>query len=161
MLGCFEESSEDIGTLAKRRGTKAQGKFRGRAAIERRVYNMKYAVIAIVVGIALLFGSLWLGIETGYRSANEITCVYQHGTMVLATKALTEMRNGDTNAIGTVQSLGFAAALYVLDSCSETIDTNLPSFKALLDYRRTYRTNSTEWTPAEQKLDRLLIERFN
>lgn len=120
---------------------------------------MRY-FIAAVVGLGLLSGALWLGIETGYQSANEKTCQYQHGTMVLATKALTEMRRGDTNAISTVQSLGFAAALYVLDSCSGVIDTNVPSFKALIGYRRAYRTNSADWTPAEEKLEQLLNQKF-
>ena len=92
--------------------------------------------IAGVVGLALLFGGLWLGIETGYQAAQQKTCAYQHGTMVLATKALKEMRTGDTNAIATVHSLGFGAALYVLDSCSDSINSNLPSFKALIEYRR-------------------------
>lgn len=120
---------------------------------------VRYAVTT-TLGLALVFGALWLGIETGYQSAKKETCAYQHGTMVVATKALNEMRSGDTNAIATIQSLGFAAALHVLESCADNNNTNLPSFKALVDYRRAHRANVSEWTPAEEKLELLLSERF-
>jgi hypothetical protein len=120
---------------------------------------MRY-VIATAVALLLFFAGIWIGIESGYKSGLQKACAIQHGTMVLATKALSEMRNNDTNALVTLQSLDFSAALYVLEECSDSISTNLPSFKALIDYRRTYRWDSSAWTPAEHELESTISKKF-
>src|SRR5262245_61357671 len=111
---------------------------------------MRYAVIAAFV-LMLAVAGIWLGAETGYRSGMQHACALQEGTVVLSIKALNELKSDDTNSVQTIQSLGFAAALFLLESCSESVNTNLPSFKALIDYRQRYRTNPSEWTPVEHE----------
>jgi len=93
-----------------------------------------------------------------YRAGFAHAKVVQQGTLVGTIDALEKIRAGQLDE-GTdrIESLCFSAAngLYEDPGCRDNFITK--TFAApLIHYRDTYRTNRTEWTPAEVRLEGLL-----
>ena len=110
-------------------------------------------VIALVVAALCASGGYWIG----KRRERRITNAMIEGSFVNNLLALESLRAGDTPAaIDKLESRVFMCATVLLNDPNAKHDA-LNVFRAnLLTYRHTYRTNPTEWSPMEQKLEQLL-----
>ena len=95
----------------------------------------------------------------GHRSGMHESLGLEKGTLVGSIDALTKLRKGDVDG-GTrrLEKMCFLAADLLLGdrdyAANSTVKAMVPE---LLAYRNTYRTNRTEWTPAEERLQALLL----
>jgi len=112
------------------------------------------AVIAVVIFSAL---SGYLGYEAGNRRGLGI----QRGVLVGGLDALESIRVGDV-ARGTAlaEQQCFMSAVILLDDGHYKSDVNVRSVTPkLIRYWQSYRTNRTEWTPIELRLESLLAQK--
>ena len=115
-------------------------------------------IIIIAVVVAAICGAAWAAYGVGYRRGFDRALILWDGTFVGTFDALKKIRAGDVEG-GTrrIEILCFATAYSVYTgrgAGSETIaKMSLDDFR---HYRRTYRNNSAEWTPAERSLEREL-----
>lgn len=117
---------------------------------------MKRIVISAVV-LAFVCAAAWAAYSIGYRRGFDRALVLQNGTFIGTFDALQKIRAGDVDG-GTrrIESLCFSAAntVYSERPAGEFVaKTFLDDFR---QYRHTYRSNSADWTPAEQNLERKL-----
>lgn len=79
-------------------------------------------------------------------------------TFVMTMGALDKLRAGDTNdGMRKIESLCFASAIVVYSNPNYR-DSNVSLLYApdLIQYRSKYRSNRSEWTPAETHLETIL-----
>ena len=120
---------------------------------------MKRIIVSGVV-LVVVCAAAWAAYSIGYRRGFDRALILQNGTFVGTFDALQKIRAGDVEG-GTrrIESLCFLAA--------NTVYSDRPAgefvAKTFLDdfrhYRQTYRSNSAEWTVAEQNLERKLEKR--
>jgi hypothetical protein len=112
---------------------------------------MKRIILVVVFLAAVCAASSLISYRAGFARAKQL----QKGTFVGTIDALQKLRAGDV-AGGTqrIESLCFSAAdmLYSDPDYRDQIVTKTFA-PELIQYRATFRTNSAEWTPAEQKLE--------
>jgi hypothetical protein len=122
-------------------------------------YAMKRIFMSGVV-LAVICAGAWAAYSVGYRRGFDRALNLQNGTFVGTFDALEKIRAGDVeDGTRRLESLCFSAA--------DTVYSGRPGSefvaKAFLDefthYRQTYRSNSAEWTVAEQNLERKLKQR--
>ena len=93
-----------------------------------------------------------------HRADYTIIRVLQQGTLVGTIDALEKIRAGQLDE-GTrrTESLCFSAANGIYEDPNSRDYFVAKTFAApLIHYRDSYRTNRTDWTPAEERLDGLL-----
>lgn len=118
---------------------------------------MKRPLFIITVVAVLLAGGALLTF-TGYRAGQRHTLGLQKGTFVGTVDALERIRKGDIEG-GTrrIESLCFSSAVSLMTDShyreNVAVRTLTPS---LVSYRQSFRTNQSEWTPMERRLERLL-----
>lgn len=117
----------------------------------------------VIVAVLLCIGSAacaayFLGYERGYNKA----LILQTGTFVGSLDALDKIRGGDV-AGGTqrIEGLCFMSANIVYGDFVFRHDfpgqfVGKTFIDELRHYRQTYRTNSADWTPMEQSLEKNL-----
>lgn len=112
-------------------------------------------LVALLVVCGIGYSSYIFGFQRGYHRA----LILQNGTFVGSLDALDKLRVGDVKG-GTerVEAMCFASANIVYgDYVSRNGWAGQFVGKTMLDdlkrYRRTYRTNSSEWTPMERSLE--------
>ena len=117
-------------------------------------------IIISAVALAVVCAAAWAAYSIGYRRGFDRALILQNGTFVGTFDALQKIRAGDIeNGTRRIESLCFSAAntVYSDRPASEFVaKTFLDDFR---HYRQTYRSNSAEWTVAEQNLERKLDER--
>ncbi len=117
---------------------------------------MKRIIISAVL-LAVVCAAAWAAYSIGHRRGFDRALGLQNGTFVGTFDALQKIRAGDVEG-GTrrIETLCFSSA--------NTVYSDRPAgdfvAKTFLDefrkYRQTYRNNATEWTIAEQNLERKL-----
>jgi hypothetical protein len=120
---------------------------------------MKRIIVSGAV-LAVVCAAAWAAYSIGYRRGFDRALILQNGTFVGTFDALQKIRAGDVDG-GTrrIESLCFSAAntVYGDRPAGEFVaKTFLDEFRR---YRQTYRSNSAEWTVAEQNLERKLEQR--
>jgi hypothetical protein len=116
---------------------------------------MKRIIVSGAVLIVICMA--WAAYSIGYRRGFDRALLLQNGTFVGTFGALQKIRAGDVEG-GTrrIESMCFCAAntVYSERPAGEFVaKTFLDDFRR---YRQTYRSNSSEWTVAEQNLERKL-----
>jgi hypothetical protein len=94
----------------------------------------------------------------GYRAGSHRRNLWVDSTFVGTFDALKRLRAGETaSGIARVEAMCFSAAYVLYDNpkLRDDVVTKL-NLKELRDYRATYRTNSADWYPTEQQLERVL-----
>jgi len=123
--------------------------------------TMKSILIIGVVLVAVcgaVWGSYFLGYQRGYHRA----LLLQTGTFVGTLDALDKIRTGDvTGGTQRIEPLCFMSANIVYGDFVFRHDffghfVGKSMIDDLKHYRQTYRTNSAEWTPIEQNLEKNL-----
>ena len=119
---------------------------------------MKRTLVIGLVFIGAIVATAWASYSLGHHRGYELGLVLeQKGAFVGSFDALQKIRAGDIDG-GTrrIESTCFAAAGTVYrghPECDFVAKTFLSDFR---HYRQTYRTNSADWTPMEQGLEREL-----
>jgi hypothetical protein len=112
---------------------------------------------AIIAGV--LFGAVFGYL--GYQAGNRRALGLQRGALVGSLDALERIRAGDI-ARGTAlaEQQCFMSAVLLLEDEHYQSDVNVRSaMPRLISYRQSYRTNRTEWTPIEHRLESLLVQK--
>ena len=94
----------------------------------------------------------------GYRAGSQRRNFWVDGQFVGTLDALKRFRAGETaSGVDRVEALCFSAAYVLYDNPAlrDDVVTKL-NLKPLRDYRATYRTNSADWYPTEQRLEQVL-----
>lgn len=117
-------------------------------------------IIIIAMVLAATCSAAWAVYFIGYRRGYDRALSLRNGTFVGTFDALQKIRAGDVEG-GTrrIELLCFSAAntVYSDRAGSDFVaQTFLDDFR---QYRQTYRSNSAEWTPAEQNLEKKLATR--
>ncbi len=114
--------------------------------------------IVLLVVCSTVTASYFFGYQRGYHQA----LILQTGTFVVTLDALNKIRAGDV-AGGTerIESLCFSSANtvygdYVFRNGYIGHTVGKWFFDDLKHYRQAYRTNSADWTPMEQNLEKNL-----
>jgi len=115
---------------------------------------MKRLSIA-AAAVLLLCAVAYAGYTLGYQRGLEHALVRANSDFVGALDALQKLRAGDIDGgIKRVESTAFSCAntVYASDRprCQKVGEMLL---NELRQYRQTYRTNSADWSPAEQLLE--------
>jgi hypothetical protein len=121
--------------------------------MKRTTFFLGAAVtILIVAGLSGYFGH-----QAGYRQALSL----KKSSLVSTLDALERLRAGDpAGATILIEQDCFLSAVEVLGEEHHQSDIVIRGVTSrLISYRQTYRTNRTEWTPIEHKLDGLLSQR--
>jgi hypothetical protein len=95
----------------------------------------------------------------GHRSGMHESLGLEKGTLVGSIDALQKLRNGDVDG-GTrrLEKMCFLSADLMLGDSEYALNSTVKAMvPELLAYRNKYRTNSAEWTPAEERLQALLL----
>jgi hypothetical protein len=117
-----------------------------------------------IIGIVSLVvcGAAWASYFLGYQRGYHRALILQSGTYVGTLDALDKIRAGDL-AGGThrIELLCFASANIIYgDSIFQHDFAGQFVGKSMIDdlqhYRQTYRTNSADWSPMEQSLEKNL-----
>ncbi len=120
---------------------------------------MKRAIIALLISVVACVICSLVTYSIGYRTGFARAKIFQQGTLVGTIDALEKIRAGQLDQ-GTrrIESLCFSAAngLYEDPSYRDHFITKTFA-QPLIHYRDTYRTNRAEWTPAEERLEGLLV----
>ena len=118
---------------------------------------MKRAFILLASALAVSAVCIAGGYRLGKGRERRITNSMIEASLVNNLGALESLRAGDTAmAISKLESHVFMSATLLLNQPNAK-HAALDVFRSnLLAYRHTYRTNPAEWTPMEQKLERLL-----
>lgn len=123
------------------------------------IIPMKRIIASLLVLVAACTLCTLITHRFAYRNGFARAKVFQQGTFVGTIDALEKFRTGQTDeGIRRIESLCFSAAnsLYEDPRYRDHIVTE--SFaQPLMQYREAYRTNRAEWTPAEERLERLLV----
>lgn len=121
---------------------------------------MKYKNILLTALIsALLVGTA--SSFVAYRAGMQRSLGLQKGTLLGTTDALRKLRSGDIEG-GTrrIETMCFLSAVLLLDdpqyAANPTVRMMIPEVVA---YRHTYRTNRSDWTTAEERLELLLSQK--
>jgi hypothetical protein len=112
-----------------------------------------------VSGLLLIIGcaAVWAAYSTGYRSGFDRALILQNGVFVETFGALQKIRAGDVEArTRRIETLCFSAGITVYGGRTESEFVAKTFFDDFTKYRRRNRSNSAEWTVAEQRLDREL-----
>ena len=115
---------------------------------------MKRIILSIVI-LAAACSVCWL---VAYRAGFAYAKQLQKGTFVGTMDALHKLRAGDiVGGTHRIETLCFCAAdmLYSDPAYRDQFVTKTLA-SDLIQYRATYRTNSTDWTPMEQQLEKHL-----
>jgi len=121
------------------------------------LHAMKRSTL-IVVAVAALLVVGALSAFIAYRAGQRHSLGLQKGTLVGTLSALEDIRRGDVQA-GTqrIESLCFMSAVVLMADDHYQSDFAVRTFTpTLISYRQRYRTNQADWTPMEQRLERLL-----
>ena len=138
---------------------------------------MKHIIVRLIL-IVLIGAAAWIGYSIGQHHASAGqqretsleeamkspdfqlgVILEQKGTFVVSFGALQKLRAGDINGgIRSLQSLCFAAADTVYSGHPETRFVAKSFLSDFKHYRRTYCTNSADWTITEQNLERKLAD---
>jgi hypothetical protein len=115
---------------------------------------MKRLLIFVAV-LLLICGAAFAGYLFGHQRGFENALVRANSDFVGALDALQKLRAGDIQGgINRVESTAFSCANMVYGSdrarCQAVGKMMLGDIR---HYRQTYRTNSSEWTAAEQNLE--------
>ena len=109
-----------------------------------------FALVLVVTALA----SSWLG----YRAGLERQYTWIKGDFIATINALGKLRNGEADsAIRVLEVNCFSMAIILYENPELRNDVVPKAFlKELRDYRAMYRTNKSEWSPAEQRLEQTL-----
>lgn len=119
---------------------------------------MKRTIFLVVILIAACavcsFFTYRLAYAAGFASAKQL----QKGTFFGSLDSLLKLRVGDIpEGTRRLETLCFSSAEMLYGDPAYRDDFVTKTFASeLIQYRATYRTNSVEWTPAEQKLETAL-----
>ena len=115
---------------------------------------MKRTILQVVI---LLVGCSVCSLvfyRAGFARAKQL----QKGTFVISLDALQKLRSGDVDrAMRRMETLCFGSAEMLYSDPAyrdQTITKTLAT--ELIQYRASYRTNSSEWTSAEEQLEKHL-----
>ena len=112
--------------------------------------------IALLSALLVLVGAVCASF--GYRAGSHHRNLWVDSTFVGTLEALKRLRAGETaSGIDRIEAMCFSAAYVLYDSpkLRDDVTTTL-NLKDLRDYRATYRTNSANWYPTEQRLEQVL-----
>ena len=120
---------------------------------------MKRIIKGLVLA-AIICGAVWAAYFIGHRRGYDLGLVLsQKGAFVGTFDALQKLRAGELEAgIRRIESSCFAAADTVYAGRPETEFVAKSFLADFRHYRQTYRTNSAEWSIAEQNLERKLVD---
>ena len=110
----------------------------------------------LFIATAIIFSAagFWVGRYREHRIANSLIA----GSFINNFDALEKLRSGDTDS--TTRSLerhSFLHATFLLNDPAPQPQQVIAMYRSrLVAYRQTYRTDPSEWTPMEQKLEQLL-----
>jgi hypothetical protein len=114
---------------------------------------LRMIVPVVVVGLVCAIA----GYTAGWQRQRRVTFSMIEGDFVSDFTALKSLRAGDTNnAIDRIETHAFMSAtlpLYDPHAEHKALDMFISE---LVDYRHTYRSNPSDWSPMEQNLERLL-----
>lgn len=136
------------------RESNAIGPARLRSAFGK-TRNAMNRLLIFAANLLLVCGAAFAGYLFGHNRGSEHALVRTNSDFVGGLDALHKLRAGDIEGgIKRVEITVFSCAntVYASDSprCQVVGKMMLDDFKR---YRQTYRTNSSEWTPAEQNLE--------
>ena len=121
---------------------------------------MKRIILSLLV-LAVACTVCWLvayrlAYKAGFACAKEL----QLGTFAYSLGALQKLRTGDVpEATQRMEALCFSSAAMLYDDPAyRNVSLTKKFAPELIRYRATYRTNRTEWTPTEERLDRVLAD---
>jgi hypothetical protein len=121
---------------------------------------MKITLIKGLVLVIIVLAAIWAAYSVGHRRGFELGLILeQKGAFVATFDSLQKIRAGDIEA-GTkrLESSCFAAADTVYAGRPETEFIAKSFLTDFRHYRRTYRTNSADWSIMEQNLERKLAD---
>jgi hypothetical protein len=122
---------------------------------------MKRYLLPFVVLIICCAVSGYVCYRVGERVGNNRVTTGRAASAVLMLDALEKLKAGDVDEVTlALERRCFADAAGVLSDTGWRVEAfqkiGVPS---LIAYRQSYRTNQTEWTPMEQKLENLLAQK--
>jgi hypothetical protein len=117
---------------------------------------MKRIIIFAIVLLAGCSITATVAYRAGFARAKQL----QKGTFVLSLGALQALRVSQTvEATKKLETLCFSTADMLYSDAAYRDQTVTRMFAPeLIQYRTTYRTNRSEWTPAEEQLERHLAQ---
>ena len=121
---------------------------------------MKRTITTCTAVLVVACAAAWAAYSIGYRRGFDQALVLQNGTFISTLDAMQKIRTNDVGG-GTrsIERLCFSAANVVYgDRPAGKVVAGqfLDEFKR---YRQTYRSNTSEWTVAEQVLEKKLAKR--
>src|ERR1035438_5312756 len=119
---------------------------------------MKRTIIIGLVLVAIICAAAWASYSIGYQRGLDFMLVLdQKRIFVVTLRPLQEIRAGEIEAATLhLETNCFAAADNVYDGRPANQLAAGAFVEALKRYRQTYRTNSAEWSVAEQDLEKKL-----
>lgn len=119
---------------------------------------MKRYLLFFIVLVIFCAASGYVGYRVGDRIGDNRITTARAANVVMVLDALKKLKAGDVDeATRTLEVRCFADATGVLADTGWRVEAfrkiGVPS---LIAYRQSYRTNQAEWTPMEQKLEKLL-----
>jgi Tfp pilus assembly protein PilF len=122
---------------------------------------MKRYVLLLVVLIICCLMTAYVGYRVGERVGDNRVTTARAANAVIILDALKRLKAGDVaEATRSLERRCFADAAGVLSDTGWRVEAyqkmGVPS---LIAYRESYRTNQADWTPTEQKLEKLLAQK--
>jgi hypothetical protein len=114
------------------------------------------AVLSALLTALIVGPACWWA---GHRDGMHESLGLEKGTLVGSIDALQKLRSGDIEG-GTqrVEKMCFLSADLLLGDSQYAVNSTVKAMvPGLLAYRNTYRTNRADWTPAEERLQALLL----
>ena len=117
---------------------------------------MKPTTLIAALIAAVLFGGLFG--YPGYQAGERRALGLQKSALIGNLDALERIRAGDIpRGTALAEQQCFMSAVLLLDDERYRSDVDVRSaMPRLINYRHSYRTNQTEWTPIEHQLESLL-----
>ena len=121
---------------------------------------MKQTLIKRMILLAVFLAGVWTAYSLGrHRGYNLGLVLDQKGAFVGSLDALQKIRAGNIDeGARRLEATCFAAANTVYSDHPETRFIARTFFDDLKHYRQTYRTNSADWSVAEQNLEQKLAD---
>ena len=121
---------------------------------------MKRYLLPLVVLVICCVMSGYVGYCVGERVGNNRVTTGRASNAVIVLDALDRLKAGDVDeATRSLERHCFTAATGVLSDTGWRVEAfQKIGVPLLIAYRHSYRTNKAEWTPIEQKLEKLLAQ---
>ena len=122
---------------------------------------MKRYLLPFVVLVIFCALSGYIGYRVGERVGDNRVTTGRAANAVMVLDALEKLKAGDVDeATRTLERRCFADAAGVLSDTGWRVEAfQKIGVPTLVAYRQSYRTNQVEWTPMEQKLEKLLAQK--